>query len=99
MAIFGRYDANSKIDRGNQLGTSFIVSRIRQGIKNGSIPLAGQIVATGADRLDTLAGTIYGDARYWWVLAAASDIGWCLQIPPGTLINIIDLRLVEEIST
>ena len=61
--------------------------------------MAGQIVATGADRLDTLAGTIYGDARYWWVLAAASDIGWCLQIPPGTLINIIDLRLVEEIST
>ena len=99
MALFGRYDASNKIDRGNQQGTSFTISRIRQGIKNGSIPLVGQIVATGADRLDTLAGTVYGDARYWWVLAAASDIGWGLQVLPGTLINIIDLRRIEEISS
>ena len=43
------------------------------------------------ERLDVLAGQIYGDARYWWVLAAASDIGWGLQVPPGTLIRIPQL--------
>jgi hypothetical protein len=39
----------------------------------------------------------YGDSRYWWVLAASSDIGWGLQIPPGTVIRIPDLTQVSNI--
>ena len=40
------------------------------------------------ERLDTIAGKIYGDSNYWWVIAAASGIGWPLQVPPGTLLRI-----------
>lgn len=39
-------------------------------------------------RLDTLAGKYYGNSQYWWIIAAASGIGWGLQVPPGTLIRI-----------
>jgi hypothetical protein len=39
-------------------------------------------------RLDTLAGKYYGNSQHWWIIAAASGIGWGLQVPPGTLIRI-----------
>ena len=35
-------------------------------------------------RLDHLAQDYLGDASLWWVIAAASGIGWGLQIPEGT---------------
>jgi hypothetical protein len=39
-------------------------------------------------RLDVMAGREYGDASLWWVIAAASNIGWGLQVPAGTRILI-----------
>ena len=51
---------------------------------------------TETDRLDTLAGSVYGDGRLWWVIAAASGIGWWTQVPSGTLVLIpTDLTEVE----
>jgi hypothetical protein len=41
-----------------------------------------------SERLDQIAYKHLGDASLWWVLAATSGIGWCLQLPPGTLVNI-----------
>jgi len=35
-----------------------------------------------------LAGAIYQSSTYWWVIAAASGIGWGLQVPPGTVLRI-----------
>ena len=70
---------------------------LRSGINSGSIPIVKKITATGQDRLDSLAGSVYGDAKYWWVLAVASGIGWGLQIPPGTIINIIRLSDIETL--
>jgi nucleoid-associated protein YgaU len=61
------------------------------------VPITRTFTSTVDDRLDTLAGSLYGDARYWWVIAAASDIGWGLQIPPGTIIRVVDLVDVEEV--
>ena len=29
-----------------------------------------------------------GDGRNWWMIAAASKIGWAPQVPPGTLLRI-----------
>jgi hypothetical protein len=55
-----------------------------------------QVIATGDDRLDTLAGTLYGDARLWWVLAATSGIGWGMQIPPGTVVNVVKMSDVQK---
>ena len=40
------------------------------------------------ERLDQLAGVMYGDGTLWWVIAAASGIGWCMQVPPGTRLRI-----------
>ena len=42
-----------------------------------------------------IAGDAYNDSSLWWVIAAASGIGWGLQVPPGTVIRIpIDLAQV-----
>jgi nucleoid-associated protein YgaU len=92
---FSRYIRDNNI--GGQLGTAKAIPLLRSLIKNGNISIRSQVIANGNDRLDTLAGSIYGDAKYWWVLAAASEIGWGLQIPPGTVINILDLRDVERL--
>jgi nucleoid-associated protein YgaU len=55
------------------------------------------MLTRGLERLDTIAGVAYGDGRYWWVLAAASNIGWGLQVPPGTIIRIPDLSQVAAL--
>lgn len=67
------------------------ITNIRSGIKDGSIQYTERTL-TGAQRLDTIAGREYGDGRYWWIIAAASDIGWGLQVPAGTSIKVPDLQ-------
>lgn len=98
MAL-NRYSNDPRINLGDQLGTHAALTLIRRAIKTGRFPIVDRLVATGEDRLDTLAGTIYGDARYWWVLAAASDIGWGMQVPPGTIINIVSLSDIQKAVT
>jgi len=97
MAV-SRYSRTPRLDLGAQLGTSVAVQNIRSAIKDNQIPVK-TILLRGAERLDTIAGSVYGDSRYWWVLAAASNIGWGLQVPPGTIINIPDLAAVIKIVT
>lgn len=75
--------------------TSQAVNRIRNRVASGDISYS-EYTLTGAARLDTIAGKEYGDGRYWWVIAAASDIGWGLQVPPGTLIRVPSLQAVLE---
>jgi len=94
---FNRYSRDSRINLGSQLGTSEALYNLRSAIKRGLVPITRTFTSTVDDRLDTLAGSLYGDARYWWVIAAASDIGWGLQIPPGTIIRVVDLVDVEEV--
>lgn len=86
-----RYSRTPLLQLGAQFGTSQAVTTIRQAIANGSIKTQ-EVVLRGAERLDTLAGSIYGDGRMWWVLAAASNVGWGLQVPPGTIILVPDLN-------
>jgi hypothetical protein len=94
---FNRYSRDPRINLGSQLGTSEALYNLRSAIKRGLVPITRTFTSTVDDRLDTLAGSLYGDARYWWVIAAASDIGWGLQIPPGTIIRVVDLVDVEEV--
>lgn len=87
---FSRYSFTPNIK--NDLGQSFKKTtkmnvRIRRAVENGSIPFSVHTVQEG-ERLDSLAQLAYGSSEYWWVIAAASGVGWCLQVPPGTMLQI-----------
>lgn len=86
-----RYARTPMIGLGYRYATSFAIPAIRQNIKSGNIRYQ-QIVLQESNRLDILAGLYYGDGKLWWLIAAASDIGWGLQVPVGTIIKIPDLR-------
>lgn len=95
---FSRYSSDQRINLGQQLGSPASLLLLKRALRDGTIPIVRTIIATGADRLDTLSGVVYGDAKYWWVLAAASGIGWGLQVPAGTVINIVSLTDVQRIT-
>jgi nucleoid-associated protein YgaU len=82
-----RYTRTSRILGGSQLGTSRAHSVIHLGIENGTIDYKTVVTEEG-DRLDHIAGKELGDSQLWWVIAAASRIGWWLQVPPGTVLRI-----------
>lgn len=93
---FSRYNRAPILAFGSQYGTSRAREALQAGIANGQIRVKS-VVLRGRERLDTLSGAIYGDSRYWWILAAASNIGWGLQVPPGTIINVPDLESVAAL--
>jgi len=80
-----RYNRDPVLSFGRKYGSTESINAIRSAIKNGDIPYT-TMFTRGAERLDTIAGEVYGDASYWWILAAASDIGWGLQVPSNTII-------------
>jgi len=93
---FSRYARTPILNYGALRGTGRAREAIQAAIANGSMQTKS-FVLRGRERLDTMAGAIYGDARYWWILAAASNIGWGLQVPPGTIIKVPALRDVASL--
>lgn len=85
-----RYARTPIIGLNFRYGTSFAIPVIRAGIENGSIR-SKEIILVESERLDIIAGKEYGDGSLFWVIAAASNIGWALQVPPGTRILIPNL--------
>ena len=81
-----RYESDTLIG-GKILGSNRGLPRLRDAIANGTVSTTAITIKEG-ERLDTLAGRYYGDGRLWWVIAAASNIGWWLQVPPGTVVVI-----------
>ena len=61
--------------------------KIFNAVELGQINFSSHILEEG-ERLDYLAGKYYGDSSLWWIIAAASGIGYALQVPPGTLIRV-----------
>jgi len=86
MAI-SRYALSNSIRGGKGLATSNNMSIIFNACENNSINYEVYILEEG-QRLDQLAGLAYKTSAYWWVIAAASGIGWGGQIPPGTVLKI-----------
>lgn len=86
MAI-SRYGLGNALLDGKTVSSSSKMARITGAVENGSIQCSSLVMEEG-QRLDTLAGSIYGSSSYWWIIAAASNIGWGLQVPPGTLLRI-----------
>ena len=69
------------------MGISSACYQVYNAIENGTLSYSVHVLEQG-ERLDYLAGINYGDSSLWWVLAAASGIGWWLQVPAGTRIVI-----------
>jgi len=85
-AKIGRYENSDIFAFGVSYGTSYISRQIIEGIANGSIKYSESYLQQG-ERLDVLAGQAYGDGRLYWVICAASGIGFASQVPPGTIIK------------
>ena len=72
---------------GTTRGTGRAGIALYTAVKNGGLQVTRRQIKAG-ERLDTIAGVVYGDAGLWWIIAAASGIGWGLQVPPGVVISI-----------
>ena len=91
-----RYNRDQRI-AGGKLQSAQAVMRIRRARDLGLIQTRS-ITLTESQRLDHLAHENLGSSHLWWVLAALSDIGWGLQLPAGTIINIpIDLGPIRTL--
>ena len=93
---FSRHARTPILGFGTQFGTGRAREAIQSAVASGQLAVKPMVVR-GRERLDTLSGVLYGDGRYWWVLAASSNIGWGLQVPPGTTINVVDLAAVAAL--
>jgi hypothetical protein len=91
-----RYDTAPLLALGKQYGTCRAHAYIRRAISAGTLRYE-QVMLRGSERLDTMSGELYGDGRLWWILAAASNVGWSLQVPAGTMINVPDLNDVARL--
>jgi hypothetical protein len=92
-----RYTRTPILGAGSRYGTSSSVVKIRAAVESGQLPCAEMVLAAG-QRLDIIAGQEYGDGSLWWVIAAASNIGWAPQVPPGTVLLVpTSLAAVDRI--
>ena len=87
MAGLRRYTRMKLMDHGRALSTSEASSIIYNLVEKKQVRVIERILQEG-ERLEYLAGKYYGNSALWWVIAAASGIGWGLQVPPGTYIRI-----------
>lgn len=82
-----RYKFSLRIEGNKKFGTSIVNPVIFNAIDNGIIDY-NVIVLSEGQRLDHIAHRVYGSSEYWWIVAAASGVGWGLQLPPGTILKI-----------
>lgn len=82
-----RYQRAPKLKNGTFYGTWDACFMIASAVASGQMEWKGRIT-TEAERLDVIAGEVYGDGTLWWVIAGASGIGWGLQVPPGIYLKI-----------
>jgi len=82
-----RYSRSPILRGGRLIGSSNSAALIYRGVQNGVIDINIQVLRAD-QRLDQIAGEVYGDGRLWWVIAAASGIGWAPQCPGGTVLSI-----------
>lgn len=82
----GRYFFQPTID-GTYLSTPDLSTRIYAAVDAGIINASVSQLESNT-RLDVIAFEAYGDATLWWIIAAASGIGWSMQLSPGTYIRV-----------
>ena len=77
-----RYTRAPRIRGGQSYGTYTAGYIIKRAIDQSALDFVVYTTIAN-DRLDIIAGEYYGDGSLWWIIAAASGIGWGLQVPPG----------------
>ena len=92
-----RYTNSTIYSLGQARGASKTPGDIKAAIDAGAIGYSIRVVQEG-ERLDTIAGQVYGDSTLWWVIASASGIGWALQVPPGTRLIVPDASGLARIA-
>ena len=91
----GRDNNLLKIKSGKMYSSATAHVNIYKACLSGRISFTTRTMVEG-ERLDILAGKYYGNGSLWWIIAAASGIGWGLQAPPGTNLRIpTDIGQVE----
>jgi len=91
-----RYSNSLTIMGGKSLDSRSMTATIRNLVASGQLSTTTVVLKEG-ERLDQIAGKYYGDSTLWWVIAAASGIGWGLQCPPGTVVAIPDKSQMEKL--
>ena len=89
MALTRYSFASAKKDSNGKdiIGISQSCYKIYNAVENGEISYGVHVLEQG-ERLDYIAGINYGDSSLWWIIAAASGIGYALQVPPGTILRV-----------
>jgi nucleoid-associated protein YgaU len=82
-----RYSFTPRVGGGSAVGTVSTSSKILDAVQKGKIGFTSVVLKKG-QRLDHVSAASYGSSSYWWVIAAASGIGWGLQLPPGTVVRV-----------
>ena len=90
-----RYSRAAVID-GKFFSTQESYMDLHRAIDHGLIATR-EFITRPKDRLDTIAGRVYGDGRYWWIIAAVNRVPWALQIPEGSRL-IVPIRLEQVLS-
>lgn len=91
-----RYSFVNRIE-GEKIGTTDVSSRIYFAAQRNQIGYSTTRLAE-KQRLDHIAARSYGDGTLWWIIAAASGIGWGMQCPAGTVIRVPnDLNAIYEL--
>lgn len=82
---------------GDRLATTDITSRIYFACQNSTIDF-NEVNLKDLQRLDHIAAKAYNDGSLWWIISAASGIGWSLQCPPGTVLRVpTDLNQIFDL--
>ena len=91
-----RYKRDQRIS-GGLLQSARSVSVLRRARDFGLLTTR-KVVSSQEERLDHIAYRELGDPHAWWIIAALSDIGWGMQIPSGTILQIpTDLQVINSL--
>ena len=91
-----RYTFVQRIN-GERVSTTDITTRIYFSCQDNAIGFTLYELKS-QERLDHIAAKVYGDGTLWWIIAAASGVGWSLQCIPGTVLRIpTDLNQIYDI--
>tara|TARA_A100001015_G_scaffold321613_1_gene453412 strand:+ start:853 stop:1137 length:285 start_codon:yes stop_codon:yes gene_type:complete len=78
-----RYNLDRNIRGNKSKSTNQAATRLRSAAERGLI--STRVIVLGqSHRLDLLAFKYLGTPTLWWAIAALSNIGWAMQLPPNT---------------